>query len=388
MNDSSFTWNSHISRICPFICFLLTVTVHAATHYVSLNGTNDTANGYPNWEGAATNIQRAVAAATAGDTVLVSNGTYYLTNQIDIVIAITTTSVNGSSVTIVDGNNYPGKPVTNRCFNLGGGCVLDGFTILNGNALYGGGIVIGAGTIRNSIIISNQCQSSSGAGGAGIYASANTFICNSVISYNVASNAANCSGGGIFSSGVISNCIINANKVWGVNYGKGGGAYLNGGFIYNSLIVGNYANNWAGGVAVGTVINCTIISNTADSLGGGIMQTKCLNSIIYFNICGSSSNYPSDAWAAPYATNCCIAPVTGLLVGSTNNTDLNPLFVDYVGGNYRLAPNSPCVNTGTNQNWMTNAVDLDNHSRIDRFSGIVDMGCFEYLPSGTMYSVP
>ena len=31
---------------------------------------------------------------------------------------------------------------------------------------------------------------------------------------------------------------------------------------------------------------------------------------------------------------------------------------------------------------------LDGRSRIDRFSGIVDMGCYEYLPQGAMYSVP
>jgi len=37
---------------------------------------------------------------------------------------------------------------------------------------------------------------------------------------------------------------------------------------------------------------------------------------------------------------------------------------------------------------MNGAFDLDGHSRIDRFSGVVDMGCYEYLPAGTMYSVP
>jgi len=37
---------------------------------------------------------------------------------------------------------------------------------------------------------------------------------------------------------------------------------------------------------------------------------------------------------------------------------------------------------------MTGAVDLDGHSRIDRFSGVVDMGCYEYLPQGFMFSAP
>jgi hypothetical protein len=35
---------------------------------------------------------------------------------------------------------------------------------------------------------------------------------------------------------------------------------------------------------------------------------------------------------------------------------------------------------------MDGAVDLDGHQRLDPYSRIVDMGCYEYLPSGSMYS--
>jgi len=51
-----------------------------------------------------------------------------------------------------------------------------------------------------------------------------------------------------------------------------------------------------------------------------------------------------------------------------------------------LAQSSPCINSGTNEYWMN--LDLDGRSRIDRFSGMVDMGCYEYLPAGIMFSVP
>lgn len=78
------------------------------------------------------------------------------------------------------------------------------------------------------------------------------------------------------------------------------------------------------------------------------------------------------------------------VIGPQGNTLSNPNFINSAGGadrNYRFNRPSPCFNTGTNQlDWMAGAVDLDGHHRIDVFSGIVDMGCYEYLLSGTMFS--
>lgn len=52
-------------------------------------------------------ITAAVAAASSGDTILISNGTY---NEHSILVtkALTLTSVNGNAVTIVDGQNLGG----------------------------------------------------------------------------------------------------------------------------------------------------------------------------------------------------------------------------------------------------------------------------------------
>jgi hypothetical protein len=62
--------------------------------------------------------------------------------------------------------------------------------------------------------------------------------------------------------------------------------------------------------------------------------------------------------------------------------------VDWTSGDYHLAQGSPCINSGTNCGWMTGAFDLDGHYRLDRYSGLVDMGCYEYIPAGTMYPIP
>ena len=121
--------------------------------------------------------------------------------------------------------------------------------------------------------------------------------------------------------------------------------------------------------------------------GGGVYDGVLYNSIVYFN---TLANYSSSTMF----TNSCTTPEkAGCASGNITN---DPMFVangsgygtNFVAGNYHLQRGSPCINAGINQSWMPGARDLDGHSRIDRFSGVVDMGCYEYLPQGTFYSVP
>ncbi|MCG2659247.1 MAG: hypothetical protein L6437_03245, partial [Kiritimatiellae bacterium] len=107
--------------------------IRADTHYVRTPETCTNTvlqSPYTNWADAATNIQWAVNAASAAtfDTVLVSNGTYNLTNQIEITNNITVQGLNGTNFTFINGN-YPNY--TNRCVFMNAG-TLDGFTISNG----------------------------------------------------------------------------------------------------------------------------------------------------------------------------------------------------------------------------------------------------------------
>ena len=75
-------------------------------------------------------------------------------------------------------------------------------------------------------------------------------------------------------------------------------------------------------------------------------------------------------------------PAAGLI--GSGNLGANPRFVDTNAANYRLQANSPCVNTGTNADWMDTAFDLDGKPRI-RY-GRVDMGCYEVIYRGTIFS--
>lgn len=69
------------------------------------------------------------------------------------------------------------------------------------------------------------------------------------------------------------------------------------------------------------------------------------------------------------------------------NVQADPRFVDAAGGNFRLRGSSPCVNAGTNQAWMSNWLDLDGNPRLDTFSGVVDMGCYEHIRVGALFLV-
>jgi len=155
-------------------------SVFAATWYVKSDG-ND-ANSGATWALAKKTIQAGVDVASGGDTVLVTNGTYVLTNQISISKSITVQSVNGASSTIVDGN----YPVTiNRCFSVSHhNATLDGFTIKNGHlasgVIGGGGGVANCGMVKNCTISGNTADAGHG---GGVY-NHNGMVRNCIVYYN------------------------------------------------------------------------------------------------------------------------------------------------------------------------------------------------------------
>ena len=116
----------HNSLGLTIITLLLAVSSpSAATHCVSLGSTNPQWP-YATWATAATNIQDALDASNAGDTVLVTNGVYRVglriggegTNRVVITNAIALRSINGPQFTVINGG---GKI---RCAYLADGASL------------------------------------------------------------------------------------------------------------------------------------------------------------------------------------------------------------------------------------------------------------------------
>jgi len=104
----------------------------AATTYYVVTNNPDSHDPYTNWGIAGTNIIDVVNAALtngSGNTVLVSNGTYVLTNEITITNTMTLQGVHGREYTFLNGN-YPNT--TNRCISaIINNPIIDGFTISN-----------------------------------------------------------------------------------------------------------------------------------------------------------------------------------------------------------------------------------------------------------------
>ncbi len=409
----------------------------AGSHYVVPPGTPGVAPTppYASWETAGTDLNAVVAAALAGSaprTVLVTNGVYLLTNQVVVSGALTLASVNGAGVTVVDGNNHAGKPVTNRCFLLDAeGAVLRGFTIRNGYAVGadGGGGVCGKGStsmlieacrIVNCIAtnggdfyangggvclgsqsVMRRCEvignTNFGAYGGGAYNAGGTIteclIASNAVHYaynSAGSGTAEANGGGIMLSagGTISNCTIIGNttvratgSTTGGRYG-GGVRVAYGGQIFNTLIYGNSAPQGGGIWSRDTLTmqNCTVANNTG---GVGIFCSNLANTTNHLQNLISRANTSGDlalnTSGYNYVRNGCFGTLAFTAPGTfSDNTAGNPLFEDAATGNYRLARGSPCINSGLNAAWMLDAFDLDGNHRIDRQSGRVDMGCFEY----------
>jgi len=415
--------------IVLIMCTVVSGTISAATNYVVPPGTpgvTPTAN-YTSWATAATNIQDAIDVVGSGGVVLVTNGTYVLTDMLTIADSITVRSFNNGATdrdgTIIDGN-YP--TTTNRCVYLNhASAVLDGLTLTNGfgatNSFSGkgGGLYLAGGTVTNCLITGNETL---GAGG-GVYLDQAGTIVDSTISENFATNNNASYAGGvyIYKAGLVTNCVVSGNRA-----NKGGGVYFNGlggagGLLIDSTVVNNEAFVYTSGQGQagigmyfkGLVTRCNIISNTITVFNGSGMHAGV--GMSYFSIVRDSyiayntgASYGGGIQCAgggsggAIVTNCVIMHNSawvgggvylgyrGLLVDCTIVSNSHAVFVQQGSArNCLFADNDSgiWVQSGATKSLWENCTVVNNGGNGMRFSvpAIVD-NCIVYGSGGANWS--
>ncbi len=354
-----------------------------ADRFVATNSPSPAAP-YTNWSTAAHTLQAALDYAGEGDTVWVTNGVYDLgtavaygcSNRAVVGTGVVLRSVNGPAVTHIVGaadpdatNEYGIGPAAVRGVALFGNAALDGFTVRDGSvsedAYYGGG-VLGEdqahteapylSQVRNCIIVSNAAEY-----GGGL---AMVFCENVRVEYNRAAEW----GGGI-NRGAASQCRIAHNSA-----DTAGGAYYVS--MSNCMILANTAKSEGGGV-VGAwpamLKNCTVVGNSA-LVCGGISRSTAHNSLIYYNTAPTYPNYaPAGLYYGTYLFFCASTPLAEGNHGTNNIAD-EPRIVSLMDPH--LLADSPCLNAGTNQDWVLSALDFDGDPRWN--GDRVDIGADEF----------
>ncbi|MDP6685142.1 MAG: hypothetical protein QGH24_04280, partial [Candidatus Marinimicrobia bacterium] len=281
-------------------------------------------------------IQTGIDAASDGDTVFVSAGTYVENinfNGKNIVV-----QGEDGETTIIDGNQS-GSVVTFDNI-VGSTAVLSNFTITGGNAYDGGGIYCtsSAPTIKDNIITGNVSETYGG-GISCNYSSA--VIMDNMITFN-----SGYYGGGI-SFDRYTSSVIKGNNINGNYAVQGGGISCT---VFSSP----------------SIINNTISGNSALTNGGGVYcvnvsSPTVTNTIIWDNIASTDSNI--SIYSADPIFNYC--DIQGNWEG-IGNIDSDPLFVAPESGNFHIQANSPCIDAG------------DPDSSYDPDGTVADMGAYYY----------
>jgi hypothetical protein len=378
----------------------------SADHYVSKTGGDDWP--YLSWSAAARNIQDAVDAAGAGDTVHVAEGVYAsgmktvlgMRNRVALAKPITVLAVNGDPhrTTINGAPDIRTEGIGNmaiRCVFITNGARLVGFTLTNGFTWFGrypGGVSThggGGALLYTGGVVSNCVVQGNAAGvGGGVCGYGPCHIAHTIIAKNGASSGG---GAGCINGALLDTCSVSGN----ISTNGGGGVYTANGTVRNCAVYRNLDFGGGGGgiYADGgnTLENNTVAGNVAIQNGGGVFftggNTETINCIIYTNRAfGTGANWYADPGSVVFTCSCTVPDP-----GGANNVAGDPLFSDPGDGDYRLADFTPCLDAGTNLPWTlaAGATDLDGYPRIkDCGANRVDMGAYEFPHGRSIYRIP
>jgi len=262
-------------------------------------------------------IQAAIQAASDGDRIVLSPGTYF--ENLDLLgKRVVIEGVTAPELTRIDGNSKL-MPTLRATSKQSSGSVVRNLTITGGTGLpsaalkatdyYGAGVcAMGGATLR------------------------------------------------------LENCHIVANGTKGEGATFGGGAYAGGKDtrieLVQCLVRGNHA--WATGGATladmeATVVHdrCTIVGNTARAWTfghqGGVSVANSGKAVVTHSIVWDNAGFQVRAFGPPYDEGTKIDVTWSAVqygIEGTGNLLKDPRFVDREKGDFRLLPDSPCIDAG------------------------------------------
>lgn len=274
------------------------------------------------------------------------------------------------------------------------GTVARNFAIMQGGGIFNKESAV---TLTNVAILHNR-----GGSGGGIY---NDFSSPRISHARISGNTGISGGGGMYNIGTGSSPVLVNSTISGNSAPSGGGMFniLCAPEFFNVIISGNAAGDGGGMYLQSSspvFTNTTISGNRGEGAGGGVFafssSPRFTNSIVWGN---SAAAYLSDdlhnsssGSNAIFLYHTLTNPTHDYLQGKAVFFG-DPQFADapdaseapFTGGDYRLQPGSPAINTGTNQGipaW--DSTDVAGHSRIYGLDlgGIVDLGAYESTEGG------
>ena len=305
-------------------------------------------------------IQAAIDAASTGDTVLVSPGTYK--ENIDFHgKAIALVSKNGPAVTIIDGGNLTTVVTFDTSESLTS--QLRGFTIRNGSTSFGAGIfMLGASpTIVGNYFVSNT--EGSGGFGAAIGGNGSSADIERNVFWNNTCDTQFLSGVVSFvnsSSPRIVNNIFHDNPCRAINM---------------TLPVGNTPN----------VINNTIVRNSVGIRVDARVPTAAQvyeNNLLAGNQVGLEVDFLSSGDEPTWKNNDVFGSATSYegisdLTGTHGNISADPRILS--ANNFHLQSGSPVIDAGDSSAFGLPSTDFEGFPRIQ--GSAVDMGVYEFFPT-------
>ena len=239
---------------------------------------------------ASDDLQAAIDAASAGDTLLVQAGTFtgnfVMKDGVNLIGGWNELFDQKTQYgTILDGNAN-GRVVTQNA-DFTQLTIWENLTIQNGklksNGKGAGVYLLWKSRLKDCLIQNNtfdqetvtECE------GGGLAQDKDDNAGDIVADNCVIRNNVGTHGGGVYLRSTITNCVIENNKT--LKNHPGGGVHLQWGRMYNCIIRGNHSSEDAGGVrAYGNckLVNCLIADNTCDVKVAGLALERTLGEVI------------------------------------------------------------------------------------------------------------